>query len=768
MKKFKWGLLSFAALVVILSAATYFFLRQSLAPLDGTLSLKNLSAEVTVHRDAYGIPHIKAANKKDALRALGFVMTSERWFQMELSKRMTHGELSEVFGEIALPADKLYRSLKLKKSVLAMIEKQKAEGRFDQEQWAEMEAYFDGVNQYIASHPRPYEMALMGMTPRFFEPIDAYIMTGHMAYSFGIAIKADPLMTELAQKLARPQFQNLRNDPIEGEIKIIKNEIFKGFQFAMEGVFTPYFEGSNAWLVGPGRSQSGKSLFANDPHIGYSMPAVWVEAHIETPEFNLYGHYLPLVPFAVLGHNENHAWGFTMSLTDDMDLYRETINKEQKTALFKDKPIPYKEWQEVIKVKNAPDVVLDMIETQHGPLLDHILETKDLALKWAFHRPDNDPIKALRLMAESKSLESFEAALKPVTAPGLNVMYADATNIAWWTVGDIAIKGNPHSDLILNGSSGNDEYTGYLEWNKKPQSVNPEEGFIVTANSRPHALPHNIRGDFQSDDRFNTIEELLSEKDIWNIEDFKKLQTRNFNTQTQKILNALFESTELSEDEVGTFERQLKLLKDWDFHSEIDSEAALLYHEWNNQNILLLLQGFGESERQSYLHTPYAWAFYERVILDPSADWWQEEDRNKLITEGLQRALNKYADGTTWGEQHIIEYQHPLGRGFPLNAILNVGPFAMPGAYNEINNNKMRGMGGDFKVVAGPSTRRLIDYANPQTSWGINPIGISGHLLSPFYDDQAQMFLQGSYREQWMNWNDIEKVKTHTLILKPE
>lgn len=759
-------LLVLALIVIALGAGTFSFLKSSLPPMQGELHLKHLSAPVQVVRDLYGIPHITATNRLDALRALGFVMAGERLFQMELSRRMTQGELAEIFGEIALPSDKLYRSLMLRRSVERMLTLEKSTGRFDQTMWDQMEAYFDGVNQYVETQTLPYELVLLGIKPRPFTPWDAYIMTGHMAYSFGIALKADPLMTKLAQKLSEEKFQALRNHPLNAPVKISTLWEEPLFELATENQFVGAFEGSNAWLIGPERSSSGKSLFANDPHIGFSHPATWVEAHIKTPDFELYGHYLPLVPFAILGHSRHHAWGFTMSMSDDMDLYAEELDQKNRTVLFRNQSVPYTEWTETIKIKRKPDLHLAMIETPHGPLMDHTLSRSGLALKWAFHRPENNPMKALYEMAQARSMKAFESALQHGTAPGLNVMYADAENIAWWIFGDMAVKRNPNSDMILDGSSGEDEYERLLAWKEKPHKVNPPEGFIVTANSRPDGLSPEMRGDWQSDDRYQTLVKELNSKKIWSPEETQLLQTKNFNHQTGPLLRSLLKSLSLSDSEHVSFKKTLEALKSWDLHSEVNSSEAALFHQWNNEVITRLLAELPAELRSAYLSTPYAWASYERNLLDPTSPWWNSVNRSRIITEAFVAAA-ELTRGRTWGDLHTIEYTHPLGRSFPLSKIFNLGPYPMPGAYNEINNNKMRGLGGDFRVVAGPSTRRVIDMAQPELSWGISPIGLSGHLLSPFYQDQVELFLDGKYRPQLMDRDQIIKNKSYELLLLP-
>jgi penicillin amidase len=772
MKIFKIALLGLVSVLLSVSLYAYFFMRNSLAPLDGRLALPNLSAEVRVLRDTYGIPHIYAQNKKDALRALGYTMASERLFQMEVARRLTQGELSEVFGEVALPSDKLYRSLMLKPAIERMLAAKKSQGTMDMKMWEEMLAFYEGVNHYIDTQPLPYELTILGIKPRHFEPIDAYVLTGHMAYSFGIGMKADTLMSELAAKLSPTLFQELRNyvpkAPAPAPPAVTtSHEVLKPLYDVALSSYFPAFEGSNAWLIAPKKSQSGKSIFANDPHIGFSHPSIWAEAHIHTPEFELYGHYLPSVPFALLGHSRHHAWGFTMSLTDDMDLYRETLDRPKKMALFKNEWQPYREWTETIKIRGGRDLVLPMIETAHGPLLEHLLPEDNLSLKWAFHRTENDPLQALYQMAEAKDMGSFENALKTGTAPGLNVMYADATNIAWWIFGDMAVKKNPNSDMVFDGASGNEEYERILTWEEKPHLVNPENGFIVTANSRPLGAREDMRGDWQSDDRYQTITRALNERDLWNVDDVKSLQTENFNLQTKVILEKLLDKLALTPQEAIRYAKDLDLLKNWNLHSEIHSVEASIYHQWNSENLLLLLDKWSETEKDRYLSLPYSWIFYEHVLANETSDWWKDRSQSQLITEGFKRAMSKWPQVPEWGAIHTIEYSHPLGRLKPLNKLVNLGPYAIPGAWNEINNNKHYGMLNNFQVVAGPSTRRVIDFAAPQTSFGINPIGISGHLMSPYYKDQVQLFLDGKYRGQLMDEADIKKAKTHELVLHP-
>lgn len=765
------GLISTVVLAIGVVIGAYFLMRHSKPMYDGKDSLTGLSHPVKITRDAYGIPHIFAKTKLDALRAQGYTMASERLFQMEIHRRLFRGELAEVFGIAALNSDKLYRSLMIPRSVEEMISTQRANKTFDEQVWQELQAYFDGVNDYVKSHPAPYEFTLTGIKPATFKPEDAYGMVGFMAYSFGIAPRGDVLMSRLSETLSPDLMQDLRNVPLERNKQVAK--IYKDLIPLGENSFATLFDGSNGWLISPERSASGKSLLANDPHIGYSAPGIWYELHLKTEDgYEFYGHHIPLIPFAIIGHNSHHGWGFTMSLNDDMDLYQEKIHHDSFTYEFKGKTLALEVWDEVIKVKNQADYKFKMKRTLHGPLLNETLEHKDLALAWAFHSPQNDTLKALSSMAKAPDMESFAQALHYATAPGLNVMYADAKNIAWWTFGEVAEKANPHSDFILDGASGEDEVIRKLSLLEKPHRINPPEGVIVTANSRSPEMPLKIRGDWQSDDRLRTIEKLLAEKKIWSAEDLKSIQTKNFNIQSEVLLKLLMADLKLNDMEKESFSDALSELKNWDFHSDTKSTGAAIFHQWNNEILDLLLQDMTEDDKEMYIGLPYAWIFYERVIQDKKSPWWKKYPRQDLITEAFINTISKLTEiiGSNalkwrWGKVHTLEFVHPLGRNAPLDILFNVGPFPIAGAFNEINNNKARYLGKDFKVIAGPSTRIILDFGNIQTSYGILPLGNSGHKLSPFFKDQRKMFFNGEYRSQLMNEADIHAQKTHELIL---
>lgn len=754
---------------------------KSSVPIDsGKLEIKGLSAEVQVVRDTFGVPHIKAQKTEDAYRVLGYIMASERLFQMEMQRRMASGELSEVIGERALGMDKLFRTLGIAHQSEEMMAYKKLTNQFDPQMLKDADAFFDGINQFQERGPLPIEFKLLSIKPRPFSIKDAQAFIGVMAYSFGMATMQDPLLSKLHQKLGMELVTPLRTggplETLKNERYVYQNTILPKIKDLFEGMgdVFPLFDGSNGWVIAKNRSESGFPILANDPHISFSHPGVWFEAHIQTPSFENYGHYLALVPFSVLGHDRNKGWGFTMSLTDDMDLYREEIDWKKKQYKFKEQLFPLIERKEKIKIRSALDVDLPVTLTKHGPLMNNGILGENLSLKWSYlenWQNSSDLVSVLYKMGRAQTMDEFKLAVEDGKAPGLNILYADKNNIAWWMFGDITVRNSKtNSDFILDGASGEHEPVRLLSFKEKPFLENPPEGIIVSANSRPTQFPQDQRGDFQPDYRRATIHQILIQKEKWNLEDLKVVQTLSMNFENKKILAKLIELIGNETNwQKGKGKELCSEIKDWDFVSNADSRPALLFYTWSGFVTRLILDKLSDEEYETYIKLSGGSDFLNKTIFDEQSPWWIGKDKQKLVRSAflktidhLEKKLGADSSNWKWGDLHTLEFKHPIGKMKPLNWIFNLGPYPMSGALQEVNNERYFGI--DFSIVAGPSTRRLIDFGAPERSWGILPTGNSGHLFSPHYNDQFTLFSEGKYRPMFLNESDYKKSDGKTLI----
>nr|BDT28703.1 penicillin acylase family protein [Bacteriovorax sp. HI3] len=771
-KTLKIALFIFALIVLSAIVGGYEFFRSRVPQMNGEAALSGLSAPVEVVRDRHGIPHINAQTSEDAFRTLGYVMASERLFQMEVSRRLAQGELAELLGEKLLRSDKLFRNLGLKYESEKLFARKTAEKSFDPQMLKEMNAFYDGINQFVEKGPLPIEFKILGIKPRPFTMVDGQSFVGLMGFSFGIAIMTEPLLTDLAKRIGGDLTNDLRNEKIPNEAtrvvdtsSVVSKEVLKVIS-SLESGF-PLFEGSNGWLLSGKRTSSGSPVLSNDPHISYSHPGIWFEAHIKTPEYESYGHFLSLIPFPILSHNRDRGWGLTMSLTDDMDIYQEQINEKDLTYRFKGKDLPLEKREEIIKVKNAPDFKMTVLKTHHGPILDYALsettKEKSLSLQWPFYSEKNDPFTTVFRMGRAKNMQEFKDAVATGMAPGLNILYADKENIGWWIFGEVWKK-RPgiKTDFILDGQSGNDEILGVLAFDEKPHSENPESGLIVSANARPLGYPAHLRGDWQPDDRQKTLEKILSQNDKWSPEELMEVQALNMNFENKILLHALLNDLSFkNKTEENRYEKYVQILREWNLSSEITSIAPSIYYSWAREIQKKMLADLTEDEREIFAKVPNGWIFFKRVIQEPTSPWWKKFDRTALLKETfigtittLEKRFGEDTNDWKWGKLHTLEYVHPVGRVKPLNYIFNLGPYPAPGATQEVNNQKVTSYKGDFAVTAGPSTRRIIDFARPEKAWGILPIGNSGHLLSPFYNDQVQLFLEGKYREELLDLDE--------------
>ena len=756
---------------------------------EGTVQLKGLKEKVTVVRDQYGIPHIEAQNPQDLYRAYGYVVASDRLFQIQLFKRLAQGRLSELLGSSVSEIDILFRTLRFQKSAEEFLAHNQS--GMNAQMLRDIEAFSKGIQDFIDEGRWPIEFTLLNFTPEPITLLDIISFSGYMGFSFSSGMRVDSLMTHLLDKVPQKQLEELR-----GATELTSNHIQKvsamqksldwmGAFLNLNEIHNTYgsFDGSNSWVVSPTRSQSGFAMLANDPHISFSNPGMWYEAHLKYPGYEIYGNFLSIIPFALIGHNQNKAWALTMSDVDDMDLYQEKLN-DQGQVMFKGEWVALQQYTEKIKVRMGDTIELPMQVTPHGPIVDRILKTKNqnVALKWLYYEKDNNTIEAIYDLNHAQDLESYKRAIQKGAAPGLNISYADkAGNIAWWTFGQIPIRpqGTAH-DLILDGASGKDEYLGFVPFEERPHSVNPQEGLIISANQKPPVNfdEQKIKGYWEPTDRYDAISEYfekLSERSSTKltVDDMKQAQQIDLLFATRDIKNILLKN--LYDNTKTKYSALVQEFENWDGHGNKNSVSMTLFWMWTEKVMeQTVLPTMGQNAYEIFCSTPAPyWNAFKSMMRNPQSAWWSEKMNLKIdlaFQEAIKELETKYGTSTSnwkWGKVHQLTYPHPLGKIGPLKHIFNVGPFEVGGGYMIPNAMRMPFCKDDYNVTSGASVRRVIDFKNPEISYSILPIGVSGNLFSPFYKDQAEMFVDGDYREQWMSAKDIQANQKYELILAP-
>lgn len=398
------------ALLFLSAAGAAWYVHSKQPRREGSAALAQLKAPVTVRYDERGVPHIRAENEADLYRALGYVHAQDRLFQMELMRRLARGELAEVLGPKLLEVDRLFRTLELgahADAYVAAMDKSSPVYRA-------LSAYLDGINQFQSTHPAPIEFDLLGIPKRPFTPADTIAVAGYTAYSFAAALKTEPMLTYVRDKLGAEYLKvfDLEWHP-QGVLASkaaaatpLSNADWRGLaqlarlsQSALEVAGVPAFEGSNGWVISGQRTVSGKPLLAGDPHIAFAAPAVWYEAQLSAPGFDLYGHFQALTPFALLGHNRRFGWTLTMFQNDDMDLVAEKLNPQNANQVrYHGKWVDLQQREESIAVKGAAPVKIRLRRSPHGPIVNSALGAgaggTPIAMWWAFLETENPVLEA--------------------------------------------------------------------------------------------------------------------------------------------------------------------------------------------------------------------------------------------------------------------------------------------------------------------------------------------------------------------------------------
>ena len=765
---------------------------KTLAPnYAGEIALKNLSEKVEIHFDAIGVPHINAQNQQDAYRALGYVHAQDRLWQMELIRRIAAGRLAEIFGEKLIETDTFMSGLGIEESAQETIQNLEKQS----EMYQLSMAYLEGVNQYIAEGKTPVEFTIVGVEKEMYTLKDMYNVFGYMAFSFAVAHKTDPLLSEVKEVLG----ENYLNELIDAEsqnLTFIKSErnpqIKAAFGVAMQKLFEVLpispFIGSNSWVLGPEKTKNGKVIFANDPHIGYAQPSVWYQSHIKTPDYELYGFNLALIPFPLLGHNSDYAYGLTMFENDDVDFYIEENNPanamEYKTATG------YETYQLIdkrIKVKGQEDLVYQIKVSQHGPIMNNIIKHLDderpIAMQWIYTALENKILEVGYEISHAKNLTDFKKGASKLHAPGLNMMYGDAKdNIAWFASGKLyRYRDSLYTKTYLEGASGDDEILEYLDFEENPQAVNPSWHYVYSANNQPDAVGGKLYpGYYLNESRAKRIVDLVAPKDDWTKEEVAEMM----NDVTAPVAPPIIANFIKSLDKTALSPSEkiaLSNLRNWKGNFDTNEIGPVIYnrivYEFQKNTFS---DEMGKAFNQ-FSNTPLIEKVLPVQMAREESVWWDDvstkdkvENKQDIVMKSfknaflfLQNQLGENVENWTWDRVISVEYKHTLGAIPALRSLFNVGPFVTSGG-DQVINNQIYDIDstGYYKVKAGPSTRRVIDFSDIENSLAILPTGQSGRVFSKHYKDQAAKYLNGDYVPMQLNQSAILKSE-RVLVLKP-
>ncbi|MGZ5071826.1 MAG: penicillin acylase family protein, partial [Usitatibacter sp.] len=421
-------------MLLLAAAGAWAYLHESLPAIDGEVALKGLGAPVEVLRDKEGVPHLFARSERDAWFAMGYVHAQDRLWQMEFQRRVAQGRLAEFLGERAYDTDRLMRTLGLAWMAQRIVAKLDAGTREN------LDAYSAGVNAFLAADPvLPVEFQVFRMKPESWKPADTLGWLLVMAWDLSSNWRIELVRLRFAAKLGRERAGEIL-PPYPGDAPWMLPD-FKALYAEMEPAAgallaaTPAHEeavGSNSWAVAGSRSETGKPLLANDPHLGLQAPGLWYLAHVSTPAGNVVGGTLPGVPFVVLGRNDEIAWSFTTTNGDTQDLFVERVAPDDSASYLTPKGrAKFEVREEIIRV-GSEERPIRIRSTRHGPVISDALKTAGdgapkghvLALAWAALTEESTVARAGFALNRARNRAELDAAGRDFTAPQQNVVFA--------------------------------------------------------------------------------------------------------------------------------------------------------------------------------------------------------------------------------------------------------------------------------------------------------------------------------------------------------
>jgi penicillin amidase len=835
----------------------------------GTLTVSGLHHAVTVQRDRSGIIQITADDRHDLFLAQGYAHAQERMWQMELSRRIGAGRLSELFGKSQVDTDTYIRTLGWR------IAAQRDLAAMSPDSVAILQAYADGVNAWIDEHDGELSTSFVvagllsgsgglgGITLERWTPLDSATWQKVQAWSLGNNVDAEvfrlladarlgsaaktdelfpayrstaPVITpsglagsggagaRAQPTAARPATGGAATAVSLGDdhVAALGNIARLGLTVSAlagldrgDGLVGSHGVGSNNWVVSGDRTISGKPILANDPHLGFGMPSVWIMngLHCRTVDascaWDVVGVSFPGAPAVVLGHNARISWGATNVGPDTQDLFEEKPSAVDPAGfyMYQGKSEPYEVRHETIKVAGGADVQVDVRSSRHGAILSDVdKRLKDgptLALRWTTTAETDLALEAFFRINVAGSFDEFRAAFDGYGSPSQNFIYADVDgHIGYVLPGRIPIRdGERTGDRVRDGSSGTQEWTGYVPREDLPWQLDPKGGQIVSANNAAvdDAYPYFLGRDWDPGYRAaRIIDRLAAIPGKIGPEDMRAIQVDTYVLRADRVMPLL----EALGPDTKTDDGRLlwQAMVSWDRECGVASLGCAAYISAE----LAIQRALFDDElgplARDYVGSTYAWEALIDLLGQPTNPWWRNttqgapEGINAATTVGAAidataAALRKaYGDPAnwTWGALHKVQFKEStLGssRILPLEWYFNAPAQSVAGADGAIDNNYYRvsraypdpndpsyvalGITDVFGVTNGPSYRLTVDMNDLDGARIVITTGQSGNPFDVHYGDLIGTWIAGDTIPLPFSPGNVAAAAVQTLTLTP-
>jgi penicillin G amidase len=817
----RWPIFTAVVLVLVLGGLTsvaFASARKSFPETSGRLMVPGLTGQVEVLRDSYGVPHIYADNPEDLFEAQGYVHAQDRFFEMDFRRHLAAGRLSELFGPAQVETDAYVRTLgwrRVAEQELALLAP--STRRY-------LDAYAAGVNAYLqgrtaADLSLEYSLLrLQGLryTPPAWTAVDSVAWLKVMAWDLGanrtqegeraiisgklgagraaslfprypldddfapIVRRGDVVGKAFDPAASRSSARPLPSDLSDDQLRKATNALEAAAKInrviprvlgsdSLEGE-----TGSNSWAVAGSRTESGRAILSNDPHLATSIPSPLAQVGLhcrtlsEACPFDVSGFSMASMPGVVIGRNTKIAWGLTTSYIDVQDLYLEDVSGD--TVRDGDTYVPLQVITEEIHVRGEDHPrVIRIRSSRHGPLLSDVDQSLQqvsasranpspaqyaVALSWTALQPGRS-MDALLAIDQAQNFAELREAAALLSAPSQNLIYADTDgSIGYQLSGSVPLRRKGNGMKPSPGWDRNYDWHGTVPFAKLPYAYNPPSGFIVAANQQVigSQYPYPLGSTFSYGWRSQEIIDRLRDEPPLTLDSAEQI----FYDDTIRFAEGLVPLLlKIKVPDPWVVEGQ-RTLVGWDYSATKDSAAAA-YFNVICHNIFKLTFRDELPEEDLWPTGGDRWyAVLTILIKQVKNPWWDDvrtpdkiETRDDILLAAMTNArreitslMARDTDQWQWGKLHTVRLQNPtLGRSGvkPIEYLFNRGPYQVDGGPAVVNAMAFDDRKG-YAVTAGPAMRMLIDLGDLDASRWVNQSGVSGHAFNRHYDDQTELW----------------------------
>ncbi len=753
---------------------------QNASPADEDFSLQIsspfLSDRVDVYLDERLVPHVFAQNDHDAYFVQGFLHARFRLWQMEFQVLAAAGRLSEILGErsgtldVLQKHDRFMRRLGMNYAAENSLKLMRQSPR-DIEN---MEAYAAGVNAWIdqlTPGQLPIEYKLLGYKPEKWTPKHTALFLKQMSYTLASDLN-DLEITTLVNRLGLDGLRELY--PLQPDS--LDPIVPKGTAFSLQ---TPRavppenldsllmlsvsdFEtvtnkpdpdnGSNNWVVGGSKTASGRPILANDPHLGLSLPSIWYEMQITTPDYNVYGVSFPGTPSVVIGFNDSIAWGVTNAGRDVMDFYEVQFKDSTMKEYLYHGEWKQTEWRtETIGRRGKADYIDKIAMTVWGPVMydatfpSRYQDNKAIAIRWKAHDPSNE-LATFRGLNYARNYNEYREAIKAFKCPGQNFVFASKSNeIAIWQQAEFPAKWNRQGETVMPGWDSSFAWQGMIHIDDNPHQYNPERGFVSSANQLATDSTYGFYLTSEANIyRGLTINRLLTRMYNVTADSMKQMQNNNFNSFAETALPFMIANIDSGTLNANTA-KWLVELKNWNFNADPGSMAMTAFYKWWGKFTDTVWRDDMILDKELKIAYPSEYALIDALKKDSAYKYLDNVQTESFETLGglLSATLMRTA-----GEMDMMK--DPGWASFKSTRINHL--LSTLTGFSRLN---LPVGGGDHiinatKTTHGPSWKVVVEMTDTTNAWGIYPGGQSGNPGSKYYDQFVDDWAKGKHYKLWI------------------